>query len=845
MALGEARIEIVPDVSGFEKALTSAVESAMASAKGAADDAATEIAGSFDSAATEAEASLSGVDGAGFAEASAAADSASAEVSGAFDAASSEADAALSSVDGDGFSEAVGAAEQAGGEITQTMETAASDTQRAFERLDLGKTLQGAFAGAAVLGFTKSILDAAEAGEKARARVDQIAESMNLFGGNVTQVTDRLGALADATARQTGVDDDSILATQAKLLTFRELAATADEVGGAFDRATVAAIDLAAAGFGSAESNAVQLGKALQDPIKGITALARAGVTFTESEKERIRVLVESNQIGEAQNLILQALETQVGGTAAATATASEKMRVSFDQAAEAAGQALLPAMQMIAETVGALAGAFLSLPEPLQKIVTLSGLAAAGFYAASRALQGLGLAASTANKSLGVIGVVLGVAVKLYDDYASAKRQAEEVTQDFVDALAAERSGQEGATRAAILAQITNDEYLKTYRDLGLTAGEVALAIEGKSVPAIERLNEILAMGRNGTLDYSEITKVLGDEFNTTLNGASNFATSLDNLTGQMSLAIIEEKELAEAQRSAAALALYGADITDKQANALSIYSGAAGSASAATDDMTLSLEEQQLAADAAEQALWDLLNATLAQFNSELALEGQITRVNDALGAYSQAQIDATTGKLKGEEAARAIADAERNAAEQALSMAASAARLAEDQAAASGATLTAAESARIQRDNLAIVAASLDPNSPLRKRLQGYIDELENQIPRDIQTNLEARVNISGNALQFVRTGQISRTAEGGVFSLPQTRLIAEAGSEAVIPITRPARAMELLETSGLADLVRSQGGGPAVMIQSATFADATDADLVAQRVNTALRIRAFAG
>jgi hypothetical protein len=60
--------------------------------------------------------------------------------------------------------------------------------------------------------------------------------------------------------------------------------------------------------------NAVALGKALNDPIKGISALTRNGITFTESEKERIKVLVESNKVGEAQNMILQAIETQVGG---------------------------------------------------------------------------------------------------------------------------------------------------------------------------------------------------------------------------------------------------------------------------------------------------------------------------------------------------------------------------------------------------------------------------------------------------------------------------------------------------------------------------------------------------
>jgi hypothetical protein len=83
---------------------------------------------------------------------------------------------------------------------------------------------------------------------------------------------------------------------QAKLLTFGELAKSADQAGGAFDRATKAAIDMGAAGFGTAEMNAVQLGKALNDPIKGVAALAKSGVTFTEQEKEKIKTLVESNK---------------------------------------------------------------------------------------------------------------------------------------------------------------------------------------------------------------------------------------------------------------------------------------------------------------------------------------------------------------------------------------------------------------------------------------------------------------------------------------------------------------------------------------------------------------------
>jgi hypothetical protein len=215
----------------------------------------------------------------------------------------------------------------------------------------VGGVLATAFSVRAITNFAGDALKAADAANVANRRLDQIASSMNLFGVETGIVTGRLKAFADQQMLVIGQDDELIKSTQAKLLTFKNLAATADETGGAFDRATLAAFDLAAAGFGSAETNAVQLGKALQDPVKGITALARAGVTFTATEKEKIKTLVESNKMLEAQDLILTAIETQVGGTAAATATSSQKMTVALGEVTEQIGQYLLPAFEDIADT--------------------------------------------------------------------------------------------------------------------------------------------------------------------------------------------------------------------------------------------------------------------------------------------------------------------------------------------------------------------------------------------------------------------------------------------------------------------------------------------------------------
>jgi hypothetical protein len=210
-------------------------------------------------------------------------------------------------------------------------------------------------AGAAIAGFANQAVNAAEEVRQADNRLGAVAQSMGLFGAETQAVTNRLIELAEANEVNLAIDAETIKLTQSKLLTFKELAGSADEAGGAFDRATMAALDLAAAGFGSAETNATQLGKALQDPIKGLTALTRSGVTFTKQEKENIKTLVESGQTLKAQDLILQAIETQVGGTAQATAKASDKMKLAFENVYETVGEALLPVFDELATEITAL----------------------------------------------------------------------------------------------------------------------------------------------------------------------------------------------------------------------------------------------------------------------------------------------------------------------------------------------------------------------------------------------------------------------------------------------------------------------------------------------------------
>ena len=237
----------------------------------------------------------------------------------------------------------------------------------------LGAGIAAAFSIRAISNFAKEAVLAAEGVATANARIGQIAKSTNLFGASTGAVTDRLIEFAEAQEMRLAVDAEVIKGVQGQLLTFKALGQTAGEVGGVFDRTTEAAFNMAAAGFGSAESNAIQLGKALEDPIRGLTALRRSGTTFTADQEALIKTLVESGDLLGAQELILGELDSQYGGVAEATANASTKIGLAFDNIKEQAGGVLLPVfaelvegLMPVTEAIGAELGTTLEALSPV-----------------------------------------------------------------------------------------------------------------------------------------------------------------------------------------------------------------------------------------------------------------------------------------------------------------------------------------------------------------------------------------------------------------------------------------------------------------------------------------------
>jgi len=162
---------------------------------------------------------------------------------------------------------------------------------------------------AGVISIIKSSVQAYTEQVVAESKLSAILKSTgNQLGMTKAQLVAYAGQLQDLT----GVGDELIVNSEAVMATFTKIGKDV------FPRAISAALDLSKAYGQDLKSSTIQIGKALQDPIKGIGALGKVGVQLSESQVKSIHKFMEMNDIASAQNVIMKELETQVGGVAAA-----------------------------------------------------------------------------------------------------------------------------------------------------------------------------------------------------------------------------------------------------------------------------------------------------------------------------------------------------------------------------------------------------------------------------------------------------------------------------------------------------------------------------------------------
>jgi hypothetical protein len=249
----------------------------------------------------------------------------------------------------------------------------AVQNQRALEGLSgkmrkLGTGLTIGVTGPLVAAGAAMVNLAAEA-EKSQAKLESVFDTT---GAAAWTSVEALNAHAEALARTTTFDDDALKEAQAALLQFGTI------TGHQFTQATANAADLAAFMETDVADAAAQLGKALADPEKGITRLARAGIILTDQQADMVRQFVEVGDTASAQQVILDAVAGKIGNVAEDLAqTSGGQMTQAMNQlgeAAEAMGTFLLPVLTGVATFLKDLAIGFQTLDPQMQQFILIAG---------------------------------------------------------------------------------------------------------------------------------------------------------------------------------------------------------------------------------------------------------------------------------------------------------------------------------------------------------------------------------------------------------------------------------------------------------------------------------------
>jgi hypothetical protein len=348
----------------------------------------------------------------------------------------------------------------------------------------------------AIKNFISESIELSRVQEKA---VAQVQAGLTSTGNAVGYSLDELKQKATDFQKGTLFGDEQILQDLTSvMLTFTNV------TGETFDRAQQAALDLSTRMGGDLKGAAVQLGKALNDPVKGVTALSKVGVSFTEQQKEQIKTLTESGNIVQAQAIVLDELNKEFGGSAKAAAEADggiTQLSNAFNDMREVVGKVIvetikplvvslrdfflnlkeeqirsfLSTLATIGKVIGIVGAAFLSYKvtiiatNAITKVYTATmGLMNLAFGKNAIATKGADAAmkafnATTKANPIGLLVTLLATAVTAFFAFRDSASEAEKAQQRLNDSI---KAGEEQGKRAASTFRAVTDERFKAIED-------------------------------------------------------------------------------------------------------------------------------------------------------------------------------------------------------------------------------------------------------------------------------------------------------------------------------------------------------------------------------------------
>lgn len=236
----------------------------------------------------------------------------------------------------DKLSADVKAVDTAFNKIGKASEDVTKQSRSAFQKFgDFFKTNIAAqivgfntFVGALRAGFTflqNFLGDSVKLWEEQQAVIKQNETALKSTGAEAFITSKEMQDLATSLQQVTTFGDETILGAENLLLTFKSIGRDI------LPEVTERVLDVSTAMGQGLKESAIQLGKALNDPVEGLGALRRVGIQFTQAQEDLIKNFVETGNLGKAQAIILEELNSQFGGSARAAAETGRGIKEQFN----------------------------------------------------------------------------------------------------------------------------------------------------------------------------------------------------------------------------------------------------------------------------------------------------------------------------------------------------------------------------------------------------------------------------------------------------------------------------------------------------------------------------------
>lgn len=206
-----------------------------------------------------------------------------------------------------GFTAGLTQAEREADKKAKAIAAKAKQIQKEWDAV--GKAIGGAIAAIGIGSIFGKFIDESRNAQNEQAQLAAVIKSTGQAAGYSAQ---QLNEMASAIAGKSIFSEGDINRAQTRLLSYTNV------VGEQFPEALQAAIDMATRLGVTVEQAAETVGKALDVPAEGLTALSKQGFRFTEDQKKLVASLQDTGRTAEAQKIILDALKSSYGGAAEA-----------------------------------------------------------------------------------------------------------------------------------------------------------------------------------------------------------------------------------------------------------------------------------------------------------------------------------------------------------------------------------------------------------------------------------------------------------------------------------------------------------------------------------------------